>query len=367
MLGLDLRLGRWAVDLSQSAAANRLRYDLRNTLNPSLGNASPTAFEAGGLQLTQFVSNATLTRLFDKVLAGTNVALGGEFRTDAYRIFAGEEASCRDYERGQKGASGGSQGFIGFDPASAVAGTGRRRNAAAFLDVEADVTKRWTVGGAVRFENYSNFGSAFIYKANTRLRLARWLAARAGYNTGFRAPSQGQQVNSQLTLLPTAGGTTYSGIYNNQSPIARAAGLGGLRAETSRNLSAGLVLTPAKDLTLTADAYQIDIDDRISLTNVFSEGIAPSLAAGLLLAAGVQNVFNVRPDNVDTAVDNGHVPEGVPAPHNRNRQAANAYLSDKYGFNVSLPSDHDILPYQLVQMGSSGALYYLKASYSFGR
>ncbi len=518
VLGLDVRLGQWSLDLSQSAAANRLRYDLTNTLNPSLNNDARTSFEAGGLQLTQFVSNATATRLFGNVLAGTNVAFGGEFRVDGYRVIAGEEASWTDYGRGPVGASAGSQGFIGFDPTSAANGTGRRTNVAAFLDVEADVVKRWTVGGAVRFENYSDFGSEVIYKANTRWRTTDWLALRAGFNTGFRAPSQGQQVFSQRTLLPTANGTTYSGIFNQESAVARAVGLRPLAAETSRNSSAGLVLTPTAALTLSADVYQIAIKNRIGLTNVFGEGVSSELDAalqqanttsvqffansistrtrgldlvaryarplgrgnaraavaanfnattlrgtpdvpeqfrriqtdnlagndfvgqrevsllatgsptskligtlgydgnklggqlsvtrfgevsfydfnfdgleegayflvfkpktvtdllvtyhatkGLLLAAGVRNAFNVRPDDVEKAANQGNAPLGVPAPYDRSYQSASAYLSAKYGYKVSLPYDRDILPYQMVQMGANGAFFYLKASYSFGQ
>lgn len=87
---------------------------------------------------------------------------------------------------------------------------------------------------------------------------------------------------------------------------------------------------------------------------------------GLLLAGGPRNVFNVRPDNLNAAADNGHAPDGVPAPHNQSRAATNAYLSAQHGQNISLPYDHDILPYQMAQMGASGAFFYLKASYSFG-
>jgi len=510
VLGLDLKLGAWDVDLSQSLGTNRMRYDLSNTLNPSMGAASPTTFDAGGLQFTQAVSNLTLSRLFDKVLAGTNVALGGEFRNDYYQIAAGEEASWRDYQRGAPDASGGSQGFIGFDPTSAIAGS--RQNAAGFLDVEADVVKRWTVGGAVRYEHYSDFGSAFIYKATTRVQASNWLALRAAYNTGFRAPSQQQQLYRQMTLLPTATGTTYSGIYNNQSDIAQVAGIGRLTAERSRNLSAGLVFTPAKNVVFTADVYQIDIDNRISLTNEFGAGIAPKLDSALersqttsvqffanavntrtrgldlvgsynaplgrgtlrltaaanfnettlrslrvptlfqgiqtdeivsnnfigqrqlslltegspkskvlasvayegaklgatvrytrfgqvasydfnfdgleegayylvfspksvtdviltykptkalLLALGAQNVFNVRPDNVTQAARNGHAPDGFAS-----IEAYNAYFQQTYGRPSNLPSDHDIFPYNMVQMGANGAFFYLKASYSFGQ
>ena len=86
----------------------------------------------------------------------------------------------------------------------------------------------------------------------------------------------------------------------------------------------------------------------------------------LLLAAGVRNVFNVRPDDVATAADQGHAPLGVPAPYNRDYESANTYLSAKYGYNISLPYDRDILPYQMVQMGANGAFFCLEASYSFG-
>ncbi|MBF9142837.1 TonB-dependent receptor [Hymenobacter properus] len=509
--GLDLKLGRWDLDLSQSLGTNRMRYDLSNTLNPSMGAASPTTFEAGGLQFTQAVTNVAANRLFDNILAGTNVAFGGEFRNDFYEIVAGEENSWKNYQAGAPGASGGSQGFIGFDPTSAISGS--RQNAAGFLDVEADVVRTWTVGGAVRYERYSDFGSAFIYKATTRWQAAKGLAVRAAYNTGFRAPSQHQQLYRQLTLLPTASGTTYSGIYNNQSDIAQVAGIGKLKAENSRNASAGLVFTPAKDLVLTADAYQIDIDNRISLTNEFGAGIAPAFdaalnraqttsvqffanavntrtrgldlvgsystplgrgqlrftaaanfnattlrslqvptlfqgiqndditgnnfigqrqlslittgspkskilasvgyegrklgatarytrfgqvsfydfnfdgldegayylvfspksvtdliltykpAKNLMLAAGAHNLFNVRPDDLLQAAQNGHAPDGFAS-----MAAYQQYFAQQNGGAVSTtPYDHDILPYQMVQMGANGAFFYLKASYGFGQ
>ena len=514
VLGLDLKLGGWALDVSQSIGTSRLRYDGSNTLNPTLGPNSPTTFNDGGLQFTQAVSNATLSRLFDKALAGTNVALGTEFRSDFYNITAGEPGSYLAYPGAAVGTAGGAQGFIGFDPSSAVAAG--RQNLAAFLDVETDVVKRWTVGGAVRFENYSDFAPNVVYKLNTRVQVAPFLALRGGFNTGFRAPSQQQRLYRQLTLLPTAAsGTVYSAIFNNASPIAAAAGISKLTPEHSRNLSAGLVLTPVKNLSLTADAYRIAIDDRISLTNEFEVSSVPAIeqalaaqgqanvttaqffanalntrtqgldlvssytsllgrgnlrltaaanfnqtklngdirvpaafasrqtdnsagndfigqrqlslltsgspkskifasatyeqgrlgatvrytrfgqvsfydynfngldegayffvfrpksvtdliltykpAKGVLLALGAQNVFNVLTDNLNQAALNGHPPVGFAS-----NAAYDAYFLKTYGTANYLPYDHDILPYQAVQMGSNGAFFYLKASYSLG-
>ena len=513
VVGLDLKMGRWALDLSQSLGSNRLRYDGTNTINPTLGLQSPTAFDDGGLQFTQAVSNATISRLFANVLAGTNLAFGSEFRNDRYAIVAGQPESYLAYPGAPAGTSGGAQGFIGFDPSSAVAES--RQNLAAFLDVEADIVKRWTVGAAVRVEDYSDFDPATVFKVNTRVQATDFLAFRGGYNTGFRAPSQQQRTYRQLTLLPTANGTVYSAIFNNDSPIAQAAGIQKLTPEHSRNVSTGLVLTPVKNLVLTADAYLIDIDNRISLTNEFDVASVPAIqqalaaqsradittvqffanalntrtkgldlvssynavlgrgalrltaaanfnatqlvgslhvpaafadrqldqlpgndyigqrqlslitsgspkskifasagyelgrfgatvrytrfgevafydfnfdsfdegvsylrfrpksvtdlivtykpAKGVLLALGGQNIFNVLSDNISQAALNGHPPVGFSS-----YAAYNAYFQQKYGYPSNLPYDHDILPYQSVQMGASGAFFYLKASYSLG-
>ena len=69
-------------------------------------------------------------------MQGLNVAFGGEFRTERYKIFAGEEASYRNYD---PAFAGGSQGFPGYSPADATNRT--RSNVGAYVDLEADVTK----------------------------------------------------------------------------------------------------------------------------------------------------------------------------------------------------------------------------------
>jgi len=256
----------WTLDLSNTTGYNRMKYDLANTVNASLGAESPTVFDnAGGFQFLQNVTNATANRLFDKVLAGTNVAFGGEFRADRYEIMRGDARAEAEYDNNSLGQQG-AQGFSGFGGASAV--VGNRTNVGAFLDVDADITKRWSVSGALRYENYSSFGSAFIYKATTRVKVTDFLAARGAFNTGFRAPSLQQVLYRQVTQRPGVTGVTYDGIFNNQDPLRAAVGVPELFAEKSINYSAGLVLTPASAFSLTADVYQIDINDRITLSGL---------------------------------------------------------------------------------------------------
>ena len=269
---------QWTLDLSNTTGYNRMSYDLANTLNASLGTQSPTVFDnAGGFQFLQNVTNATANRFFGEVLAGTNVAFGGEFRADRYQIMRGDERAEAEYDNNSLGQQG-AQGFSGFGEASAVVGS--RTNVGAFLDVEADVTKRWSVSGALRYENYSTFGSAFIYKATTRLKVTDFLAVRGAFNTGFRAPSLQQVLYRQITQRPGVSGVTYAGIFNNQDELTQKAQVPTLTPEKSRSYSAGLVLTPAPAFSLTLDAYSIDIDNRITLSGLLRPGfgISPDFA-----------------------------------------------------------------------------------------
>ncbi|WP_161787129.1 TonB-dependent receptor [Hymenobacter sp. IS2118] len=270
---------RWTLDLSNTTGFNRMTYDLENTLNASLGASSPTVFDnAGGFQFLQNVTNATANRFFDKVLAGTNVAIGAEFRADRYEILRGDERTEAEYDLGKEGSQQGAQGFSGFGEASVVAGN--RTNVGAFLDVEADITKRWSVSGALRYENYSTFGSAFIYKVTTRVQAAKFLALRGAFNTGFRAPSLQQVLYRQITQRPGVTGVEFSGLFSNQDELTRAAQVPTLTPETSRSVSGGLVLTPTPAFSFTADAYVIDIDDRITLSGLLrtGSGISPEFA-----------------------------------------------------------------------------------------
>ncbi len=68
---------------------------------------------------------------------------------------------------------------------------------------------------------------------------------------------------------------------NNDSPIVRNSlddsnqkgfGVAPLKQENSRNYSIGLTARVAQVITLTVDAYQIDITDRIVLSSQFSTG-----------------------------------------------------------------------------------------------
>jgi iron complex outermembrane receptor protein len=273
--GMATRLGGWNMDLNNTFGYNRFHYFVDRTLNASLQEASPTRFDAGGFDLAQNTTGVGFTQLFPTILAGLNTAFGAEFRIDRYSIFAGEEGSYRTYgpifqevDGEMVTVPGGSQGFPGFQPSNELAET--RSNFGAYVDTELDFTRRFMVGAAARFENYSDFGSTINGKLASRLHLTDAVTLRGSLSTGFRAPSL-PQVYFNTTFTDFVGGVAVDKIIAaNDSPITRALGIPALKEERATNASLGLTARVG-DLTATVDGYLVDVTDRIVLTGAFEE------------------------------------------------------------------------------------------------
>ena len=227
------------------------------------------------------------------MLSGLNVAFGAEFRIDGFGIRAGEEASWKNYDV-PSNALAGAQVFSGFLPANE--GDHTRNCIGIYADLEQDLTEDLLVGAALRFENYSDFGSTFNWKGVARYKIRDVLTLRASASTGFRAPSMQQRFYAKTnTLFVSQGGTLVpveSGTFPNNSLPAEILGIPELKEETSLSYTAGFTLRPASGLELSVDAYQIDIDDRIVLTNNFTDNGDTLLKMQLAAAnAGQANFF----------------------------------------------------------------------------
>lgn len=274
-VGMRGVLNHWNTDLNYTVGSNRFHYYGRGTVNASLEERSPTEFDDGGFQLRQNTTTLNFTRFFKNCLqGGTNIAFGAEHRLENYQIFAGEEGSWRTYgpvpfvtEEGDTVARpGGAQGFPGFGPQNEV--NQSRTNIAAYVDGEFAFTNSFTAAAAVRFENYSDFGNTLNGKLAARLRLADGLALRASASTGFRAPSLAQLYFNSVYTDFESGVAVDKFLAKNNSPVTRALGIEPLKQETSVNFGAGLTYS-RQGLSLSADFYHIQIDDRIVLTGDF--------------------------------------------------------------------------------------------------
>ncbi len=263
--------GGFEIDVNLGYGRNEIEFGVENTLNPSLGPTSPTSFHAGSLTYDQLVFGIDAAREYDVGFYGPlNVAFGLEARRESYQIGAGEPGS---YERGTflniggTDLSWGSRGFTGFTPANEV--DEDRHNAGVYVDLEGEVFENFTVSAAARYENYSDFGDNVSGKLAARYDFTPSFAVRGAVSTGFRAPSLQQQYFTQTAILYISNVPYETGTFPSVSPVGLALGGTPLEAETSTNYSLGLVWRKGA-FELTADAYRIDIDDRIVLSETLT-------------------------------------------------------------------------------------------------
>lgn len=267
----------WRIDLSQTAGYNRLMDTIRNTMNASIANLdlenggagiSPSVFDAGGFSFAQQTTNFDVSRFFGGWRSGLNLAFGAEFRHENYKIYAGEEGSWKDYD-GPGGGNAGSQGFPGFQPTDATSKS--RHSWAAYLDVETNWTERFVTDQAIRFEDYSDFGSTVTGKLSAGFRASEDLLLRGSTSTGFRAPSLQQRYFSSTFTDFVVGVPVDVVLAPNGGMVANAAGIPSLTEEKSQNFSLGFTWKPTDALSVTLDGYRIDIDDRIVLSGRFQD------------------------------------------------------------------------------------------------
>jgi iron complex outermembrane receptor protein len=308
-------------DLSASYGQNSARYNITNTVNPSLGSNSPTEFNIGKLEQSELNFNADMTYPIDIGLAEPlNLAGGLEYRRETYEITAGDVASYQvgpfalltDPDTGLNvGLPVGSNGFPGFSPSQA--GVFSRNNWAAYTALEGDLTP-WLSGGvALRYEDFSDFGSTFNWKVNARAEFSDAIAIRGSVNTGFRAPTPGQANASNVStnIDSATGAPLTSGIVGPNNPVAQFLGAAPLKPEDSFNIAAGIVLTPLSQLTFTLDYFNIKVDDRIALSGNFalSQAQRDQLAALGIPGGGsfqqlafFTNAFDSRTQGVDAVL-----------------------------------------------------------------
>ena len=261
-------------DLSGSVGRNEADFGLNNTVNPSMGPDTPRNFTTGSYIELEKTFNFDLTRQVNS----TTVAYGAEWREETFEVISGEEASWKAGKYALQGFNVGSHGFAGFSPDSQGAFT--RRSYGLYLDLENQVSDEFLLGGSFRYEDYSSFGDTNDFKLNARYQINENVAWRFSTSTGFRAPTQGQVnvVNTQTTLVDGQ-------LTQAQTLPGFKLGAGQLKPEEATNTSFGLVYD-AGDLSLTADFFVIELEDRVALTSNAAPTAAQVLAMG---AAGIPN------------------------------------------------------------------------------
>ena len=249
-LGFKTIKDGWTHDVAVTFGGNQQLYTVENTVNRSLGTASPTSFKPGGFSFSHIVGNYDVAKSINDNIS---VGFGTEVRRETYRIIAGDTSSYT----GQ-----GANSFPGIREENAT--TNSRFNFGGYIDATWNISKDFLLNGAIRAERYSDFGNAFVWKLSSRYKLANdKVVIRASASSGFRAPTL-HQIYAQSTQASFAGGTiVLSGLFNNRSKQAFALEVPLLTPEKSTNISLGLGFNPTKNLNVTVDFYHITIKDRI--------------------------------------------------------------------------------------------------------
>ena len=287
--GLRGETADWNIDLSSTYGRNYAKNGAENTLNASLGPSSPTEFKTFSSAFDQWTNNLDLTRRIEfGGETALQVSLGAEYRYENYVTKPLDVDSYRAggyfYPTGPlagRPAQVGAQGAIVVTPEDAA--NINRNIWAGYVDLALDVSPRFLVTAAGRFEHFDDSsGSVFSGKVSARYELTDWLALRGAFSNGFRAPSLAQQDFAQTSTSINLVGGVYipvlTKIVKTNSAGWQGVGAQPLKAGESRNYSLGFTLPPASGLSLSVDAYQIDLDDRITLT-------------GLLSGTGIRNIL----------------------------------------------------------------------------
>ncbi len=333
-------------DLGVRYGWDKIAYSIIDTLNPSMGPTSPTNFTASNYVSNEFAVNADFALGVPIAAFATPlvISFGSEYRKEGFEIRPGEPNSYLagafsapdpfDYCTNETAIASrtlratapqtagincrsstdpiyntlavGSNGITGLAPSN----TGEYESTSYSLYVEAttDITEKWFVDFAGRFEDYDSFGSTVIGKVATRYELFDGFALRGSAGTGFRAPTTGQLNMTQVAILTVNGVATNTGLYPATNPVAVFLGAKPLDPEESVNYSIGITARPFPGFDLTIDAYQIDITDQIYSTaqiSVTAAIRAQMIAAGIAGADSIasinffQNAFDAKVSGVD--------------------------------------------------------------------
>jgi iron complex outermembrane receptor protein len=351
--GFRGKFGEWDYDASVTFGSNDFDYGLRDSLNASLGEASPTTFDTGEYKFSQTVANLDFKRGLD--LGGRNYtfAVGAEARHENFKTQAGDPAS---YAIGPVvGAPIGAQAGTNLTPEDAADVS--RSVEGAYVELSGNVTDALFLDAAARYEHYNDFGGTTNAKLSGRYEFTPQFALRGAVSTNFRAPSLSQiGFESTSTGYDNTGALIESRILSVNNPIARSLGAEPLRPEKSHNFSFGFTASPIDRLNISLDAYRIDIDHRVTLSEQIGGDALTQFIETNFNVPGVQAV-NFFTNAVDTRTDGADLVADYRVPLYEGTLALTGSISHADTKIRGVAAT----PQQLIDLGNDNVLFGLQA------
>lgn len=310
LAGVRGELGQWAYDASAVKGTNTVAYNNKNTANVTYLLDTPTSFYGGELESEQDTVNVDFSRFFDVdgLASPLSFAFGLEYRRDSYKVTAGDPESYTN--RQSIDANGNpifdgngnpvyptnrlfAQGSLYFSKNSEVDES--RNSTAAYLEFDVDITEKWNAVFAGRYEDYSDFGETTNGKIATRYSVTDDFNLRGSFSTGFRAPSLQQQFYTSVSTNFIDGVAFDIGTIAATSKAAVALGGGQLEAEKAKNFSLGFTWDILDNLSMTFDAYRIEIDDRVILSETLGNDASEAAIVSRVFAENnIEGISAVR-------------------------------------------------------------------------
>ncbi len=307
-------------DFSTSLSRNTLALSMYNSISPSFGPETQTSFEFGDLIQEEIDVNVDVTYPIEVGMASPlTFSAGAEYRKESFESTAGDFQSFgagpyaianplyAEIAPGVFQATGnftetedpGASGYAGTN--TAYADENSQASYGVYVGLEGDITENFTMGAAARFEDYETFGSEVVGKLNAIWRVTDAVSLRATVGTGFHAPSPGQNNTQIVTTTFIAGESVQQGTFPVTSAVAQYYGAELLKPATATNYGAGIVFNPSDAVTLTLDFYQIDVDDRIYISQSYTVDAADIAALPELATVGENGSVQYFTNAFDTS------------------------------------------------------------------
>jgi iron complex outermembrane recepter protein len=291
-------------DLSYRYGINIVDYYLHDTVNPSLGNESPTSFRPGILENREWHASADFGYQLETGLPSpVGIYWGASLRDEAYSITQGDTASWAVGPLTDRGV--GSDGFAGLSPDSA--GTWSGQNVAFYIDVEADLSEQFQIGIAGRYDDFDSVGSDFNVKGQARFNVTDGFAIRGSVGTGFFAPTAGQVNRFSITsAFDEDIGSTVEGNFPANHPVAQYFGAVELGSSEATTYSIGLVYQNDLGTTLEVTAYKVEVDNRLTTSANHQVTAQERLDIADLGFANAESLTNISfLQNTESSEDSG--------------------------------------------------------------
>jgi iron complex outermembrane receptor protein len=282
----------WKIDLGTGYGYNHLDIFSIESANASMGLNSKTDFYIGRASFEQSLTELDFSKTIKKtgLIKWINIAFGSVLKYDQYKLREGEPAS---YEIGplaqSQGKVPGSSGRPGISPEDRT--TKSRINSGTYFDIEADINEKLFLSTAARYEYYNDFGGNLSGKVAALWKVFSNVSLRGSINRGFRAPSLQQIYNGQTSTNAQNGLIRQTKQLSASDPRFSALGIPQPLPELSWNYNLGLTGKVGKHIIFSIDAYQIDVNDRIIISEILPVGPSiPTLLSVFPASTGIKEV-----------------------------------------------------------------------------